>query len=745
MKYKYFILILLFSGCSLISNKPEPKTTENRYNEFPKEISQLKSKASIYWNQHMVPFIESESDQDAAFLIGIVHAHLRLGQMEILRMIAEGRLAEMAGPLLTDIDHSLRTLQIQKYTDEIAENDNPETKIWIANFIKGVNWYIETNPNRPVEYKLFNIPHREWKPRDVYAISRLLSADLTWGGYFQSLSAFNNKEFEQTWTNFLRNGQKSIPSFSNNQVSYIKFLFESISKSGSNTLVLSGNNTITGKAILAGDPHLGIIAPNFWLVAGYKSPSYHCIGMQVPGIPATLLGRNMNIAWGGTNMRSISSHIYELDDIETQKITEKTDTIKIRWWKDKIITLRESPFGTIVSDAPYLKKIGKTLAIKWVGHQPTFEISAFLKGSRASDFESFKSAFNQYYVSGQNMIYADNDGNIGHILAYGQPILKYPEKTLDLIKNTNNPIVSIRFTDQHPFSYNPSQGFIASANNLPIKSDIPYAYQYTGYGRMKRMIEFAENHKVSLDDVKNLQLDSYSDQNYDLNNWFMVKIEPFQTKLQKKHELLFNTINQWDGYYSKSSKGPVAIEIFYFQLAQILYGELYKDKKIRKTFFDGEYWAWDLQKALDTISISKLETYTIHAFEKSIKNFEKYKNWGEMHRLKFGPPQSSIPIIGEKFLLLDIPIDGTSHSLNKSAHTFSDKIHRVSYGSNSRHIHDMGNINNNYFVLLGGQDGWTSSPHNYDQVELWVNGKYFKFPIEVEEVKKEFNYQVNRY
>ncbi len=743
----YRLLTILFAAllgsCNIINSRPHKKTSEQRFGAFSFVDLPLNDSVSVYWNQYMVPFIEAKTDADAAFMLGVTHAHLRLAQMEIFRMIAWGRLAEMAGPQAADIDHSFRTLQLQKATHIVAETDDPFTLEWISNYVKGINWFIRNSKEKPMEYKLLNIEPSDWEVKDVYALSRLLSADLTWGVYFQSLSQMDSPEWDKIWEKFLANGQRSIPSFSKNPIAQLDYIIHSFSKSGSNSLAVSGSRTENGQAFMVSDPHLGIFAPNMWLIVGYKSPSFHNIGMQIPGIPVILLGRNQHFAWGGTNMRSISSHIFEIDE-KSVDITSKKDTIRVRWLSDRPITLRESPYGTIVSDAPMLKKLNKTYAMHWLGHKPTYEVTAFLRSNMATNFEEFRLAFGNYQVSGQNMLYADEKGNIGQIMAYGQPVLKNPEATLDLIKQTDNPIVSVRLSAQQPYVYNPNEGFIASANNLPVVTDIPIAYQFTGYSRMERMAWYFRKDKVSFENLRDLQLDTYSVQNVKVRDYILERAS--QTiKHSGIDTLLWHTLRSWDGYYAANKRGPVAFEVFAYYLAEQIYGETIQDKDLRNRYFEGEYWAWDLLKTLEKLTNEDFNRFLIRAYSLAIPDFEKYKTWGSMHQMRLGPPQAMLPLIGKRFILDEFPLNGTSHTINKSSHQFTPEKHRIGYGSNSRHISDMSDKDANFFVLLGGQDGWTSSPHNNDQITLWQMGEYFQFPLRVETIRKEFKHRVFRF
>ena len=81
---------------------------------------------------------------------------------------------------------------------------------------------------------------------------------------------------------------------------------------------------------------------------------------------------------------------------------------------------------------------------------------------------------------------------------------------------------------------------------------------------------------------------------------------------------------------------------------------------------------------------------------------------------------------------------GSNDTLNKTGHALSTEPHRVTYGVNSRHISDLSDPNENYFVLMGGQDGWLFSPSMTDQIPLYRSQRYIKVPLEIEKVRDTF-------
>ena len=104
---------LVVSSCALLAPLPKQKDVAERLAAFPTRGLPLEGRVMIHWSERQIPFIEADNDGDAAFALGLVHAHLRLGQMATMRMIARGRVSEMIGPLGVDIDHGLRTSRLR--------------------------------------------------------------------------------------------------------------------------------------------------------------------------------------------------------------------------------------------------------------------------------------------------------------------------------------------------------------------------------------------------------------------------------------------------------------------------------------------------------------------------------------------------------------------------------------------------------------------------------------------------------
>ncbi|MDJ0983074.1 MAG: penicillin acylase family protein, partial [Kiloniellales bacterium] len=193
-------LALLLSGCALLAPLPEKTTLDDRLAMIPTQDLPLTGRTVIHWDQYQIPFIEAAHDEDAALALGVVHAHLRLGQMEILRRIAQGRLAEIAGPIAVDVDHGLRVLDFGRATAEIEASLPPSTRAWLESYVAGINHYQQQVAVLPVEFSVLGLEREPWRISDVLTIGRLAGSDVNWLVWFNLLQLKSRDDWPQIWS-----------------------------------------------------------------------------------------------------------------------------------------------------------------------------------------------------------------------------------------------------------------------------------------------------------------------------------------------------------------------------------------------------------------------------------------------------------------------------------------------------------------------------------------------------------------
>ena len=735
------ILASLLSACSVLAPLPGETTSEERLSAIPVGGLMLEGAVTIHWDEHQVPFIEAERDADLPVAIGLVHAHLRLGQMELLRRISQGRIAEMGGPLATDIDEGLRILNFGAAADEIEAALPPESRAWLEAYVRGVNHYQQNVKRLPQEYRVLGLKREPWTVRDVLTFGRLSGTDVNWLVYRGLLNLRDREDWPELWARLVKEGTSSVPSFDGAAgQSAFNELLAGVSKSGSNSLAVAPSRTSTGAAIMANDPHLGITVPNIWLIMGVHSPSYHVVGLSVPGLPIFAIGRNPHIAWGGTNMRAASSDLVDLSTVPAGDITTRQEKIKVRWWFDRNVPVRETRWGPVLSDAPLLKREdGPHFALRWAGHQVSDEVGAMMKVSRATNFQEFRQAFKTFAVSGQNMLYADVDGNIGQVAAAKLPSRANGVPADVLVTPAQSDAAWSKMADVSslPVTINPADGFLLSANNRPAPADVPLGYFFSPDDRMIRMREIlTEKDRVDIADIKALQRDVYMTSSVELRDALLQLLGTLNPTEPGQQEIV-KLMTGWDGHYRAESRGALAFELFYAafkkRFAVSVMGERDADT----------YAGVGRIKTLLIADLKRVDADAViaaarPALASAAENIAGFANWGDMHRLAISHPMGFLPVIGSRYRFADYPIGGSSHSIMKTAHATTDELHNTRFGSNARHISDMSDIDKNYFVLLGGQDGWFKSANFLDQVPYWLSGNYVQVPMRLDVVRKTF-------
>ena len=738
---------LALAGCGALAPLPEPTTLKQRLAALPTTDLPVEKPVTVRWDDHQVPWIEAQTDADLAFALGLVHAHLRLGQMETMRRIAEGRTAEMAGPPGVDIDKGLRIMGFARAARKVEGALPAETRAYLERYVAGINWYLFHVKDLPQEFAVLGLSREAWTVHDVLALERLGSTDVNWLIWFNLLKLRQGPDWPAMWHKLVEYGTASITSMgSDSRADALETIFKGWGRPGSNSVVVGGARTGTGAAMIASDPHLGINLPNVWLIAGMKSPSYNAVGLMFPGLPFVAVGRNPWIGWGGTNMRAAASDLYDVSKLPPSEITSHTEAIKVRWWMDSEVTVRETPYGPIVTDAPPLSDVGGPYALRWVGSDASDEITAMLEVNRARDFEAYRAAFRSFAVPAQNMMYADAQGHIGQVMAVRLPIRAVGTPP-DLVRDPADPDAAWKELDdptQLPFAYDPPKGWLGSANNKPAETPYPIGYFFSPDDRIERMaMLLGGDRKIGVTDLQALQQDVYMISAVRLRDALVGAMDRLGVRGRVPGETAFLArLRDWDGEYRVNSRGAVAFELMFFYFRQAFYaGEL--DPEAARNFIS----VADIKKIMtDDVHATlerdpkRLADVLTHAFGKAAARAPSFPSWGDMHHMRMSHLLANIPVIGGRYRFDEFPVGGSTDTLMKTSAGSSDELQTVRYGSQARHVSDLADPDRNWFLLLGGQDGWFNSATFLDQVKLWREGGYIQVPLRPEAAARTFTH-----
>jgi penicillin amidase len=322
---------------------------------------------------------------------------------------------------------------------------------------------------------------------------------------------------------------------------------------GSNSWAVSGDLTSTGEPLLANDPHLGIQMPSIWHQIHLECRTvsdacpYNVAGFSFPGVPGVVIGHNEQIAWGFTNVGPDVMDLYiervnpenpnqyevngEWVDFET-----RTEIINVAGGDPINHTVRLTRHGPVISDdygplkdqgepgdeefVPFKDRAGVELpeqyvvALQWTALSPSTPFKAIWGFDKATNWDEFREAAKDFHVPPQNLIYADVNGNIAYqmpgdipIRAKGDGALPVPGWTDEYEWTGYIPF------EELPYTVNPDEGYIVTANNRVPPFDYPNWITYDwDYGfRAQRIVDMIQNAPGKIDSayIQQMQGDSF--------------------------------------------------------------------------------------------------------------------------------------------------------------------------------------------------------------------------------------------
>ncbi|MFI5676806.1 penicillin acylase family protein [Streptomyces cellulosae] len=321
---------------------------------------------------------------------------------------------------------------------------------------------------------------------------------------------------------------------------------------GSNSWVVGGEHTITGKPLLANDPHLSASLPSVWYQMGLHCRTvsakcqYDVTGYTFAGMPGVIIGHNQNISWGMTNSGVDVTDLYlekltgdgYLYDGKVKPFTTREETIKVAGGSSKKIVVRQTSDGMpLLSDRDKeLVKVGRKatvdtsapdrgdgygIALRWTALDPGTAMDAVFAMDKAAGWKDFRKAAALFDVPSQNLVYADTDDHIGYTLPGRIPTRAKGDDGSIPAPGWNSKYKWTGYIkqDQLPYEYNPKRGYIVTANQAVVDKD-KYPYTLTtdwGYGtRSQRITDLIQQKikgggKISTDDMRQMQLDNSSE------------------------------------------------------------------------------------------------------------------------------------------------------------------------------------------------------------------------------------------
>ena len=540
---------------------------------------------------------------------------------------------------------------------------------------------------------------------------------------------------------------------------------------GSNSWVVDGDHSATGKPLLANDPHLGISMPGVWYQVGLhcREVTPDCAldvsGFSFSGVPGVVIGHNANVAWGFTNLGPDVTDLYLekvaggkwLYDGKYRPLTTRQEKILVRDGEDFDLTVRSTRHGPLLSDvSKELSTVGANadapdgpsrdngfaVALQWTALTPAPTADAIFGLDTASDWTEFRAAAAEFGVPAQNLVYADTAGHIGYQAPGRIPVRK--SGSTGMVPSAgwlpeNDWTGSYVPFEALPNALDPDEGFIATANQAVIGRTYPYFltsdWDY-GYRSERIRKQLEGEGELSVAEMADLQLDTYNSMAPTLVP-YLLDIDLPQGYFSDGQKLL----RDWD--YTQPADSPAAA--YYNVVWRNLLALTFHDELRESLWPDGgsRWWLvvsnlledpanpwWDDRTTDDAIENRDaiLEQAMLDARDEMTRREALDPaewTWGRLHRLNLHNATLGESGVGpvERLLNRDGYMVGGGNAIVNATGWDAAEGYEVFWAPSMRMVVSLANLDDSRWVNLTGVSGHPGSGHYTDQTDLYVDGQ----------------------
>ncbi len=763
-----FIILVLFVVVLTLPHKGKPvyrgKIAAKSFQES----------VEITYDNYGIPHIKAPNEIEAYRALGFVMAQDRLLQMDLIRRLSTGQLAEILGQKALETDVLFRTLSLTKnFRQRNQESRDPHIDRLMAAFVSGANAYIDLGLS-PFEYLLLGTNPKAFKVEDAHAVLGYMAYSFAMGLKADLFTERMANKLKPNEVNQLRAyPQKAKEKVSFQDTTWFKghhFGEELVGLfTGSNAWALNQKRS-KGGVILASDPHVRFSSPGLWYEAHLSFPGFEFYGHFVPGVPFAAMGHTKNHGWGVTiSYVDDMDFIYEKVSKDNKSVVTKEgyspikksqEKILVKDDKDYLLDVGWSPRGVFVDGI--LKKAlndkenfiplkeKQKLAMHWGHHDLDSRPEKTLYyGLMAKSVDEFEQAMSYAGAPGLNVVYANQEEN--HIARYLVGTV-WKREGIDsrrishgeyLPENPNLTWKKVAFKDR-AHQINPDSGVVVSANQVPenvIPSQFPgYFHPSDRYKTIHHLLSAQE--KWNLDDMKLVQTAP--------TNWIreqrhihMVKWtrDHFQDQLSPWEKKVLNWFREWN----RLSYHEMGQPLVYFKVLHHFRKKAFKEMEELEYlhFCSLNDFSFALNRKFNQEGSSLLVAQSVRDALKELKanygdDFKKWQ-WGSEHLITFPHPLGKAsPVLASIFNHGPYPIDGGFHEINHMREVGCEYGMKVEAGPSTRRLVDFKNPKESWGILPMGNSGHRKSPFLFDQWALFKENQYR--PQLMRELRKEERY-----
>lgn len=757
-------------------------------------VTGLSAPVTVTRDTHGVPTIEATTLEDLFFAQGYVTAQDRLWQMDVMRRFASGELSEILGEDTLKRDREQRVLGLRDAAKRLLGMGSPRDRSSYHAYAKGVNAYIQAHSRKlPIEFRILGYAPKPWLPEDSLVVAVSMVKDLNYHYFYDALDRerilarlgpeltadlYVNRSWHDRPPTVMRedlnqpdnaagpsddddNGDDDAPD---NAVTHARIPavaperlpVEGPPVNGSNDWVVSGAHTVTGKPLLSNDMHLGHQMPNLWYEAHLHCASLDVAGVTLPGMPYVIVGHNQRIAWGFTNVGPTVTDVY-IENFNAQGAYQtpggwvqpehRSEVIHVKGKPDVSLDVMITRHGPIITEL--VPGETRPVALRWTLydglHIPFFDVDA------AQNWEEFRKAFSQLDAPGQNVVYADVDGNIGYQTTGKIPIRAAGDGSLPVsgADNAHEWTSYIPF-DKLPSIYNPPSGVIATANGRITPDNYPnsISMEWEAPWRTARIYHVLESgRQFSAADMLALQTDVQSEADLFAAERFVYAVD-HAAKPSSRAKQAADLMRSWDGRMLASLAAPTITENSMLQLRRLLLepklGSAPADPNRDGGALSWQTYSWEMRSVwLENILLRRPkrwlpEQYPNYdellssAVEAAVNGASAPKDLTSWRWGTFNAVEIQHPILGRIPLIRRWSGPGLQE---QSGSGYTVKAVTRHHGPSERFTANLADLDQSTLNIVTGQGGNFTSPHYMDQWKAWYEGTTFTLPFSAKAVE----------
>jgi penicillin amidase len=737
----------------------------------------LEAPVEVLRDRHGVPHIKARSALDLAFAIGFCHAQDRLWQLEFFRRASAGRLSEFAGAEMVRVDRLMRTLGLRRAaareTDVIAER----LRTRLGAYAAGINAAIDAAPAATVEFQLLRLEPEPWTVADLLCSAKLMALGLSTNWEMElyraelvravgpELAARLEPQYPRGSAVVLTPGVGYDGGGSDlaEQIARVKEAIGLTAHAGgSNNWVVSGDRSITGRPLLACDPHLSTTIPSLWYQADLSCDDYHVRGATLPHSPDPVYGQTRYAAWGFTNVMADiqdlyverfnpdDNRLYEFrGEWRRAEIVREEIHVKGRS-KPDVLDVTVTHHGPVVNEA--LRATDEQpLALAWTALEYPLLTDAGYRAARARMGAEVVAATAEHAAPPLNMLWADAGGNIGYKLvgklpvrAGGSPDVPKPGWTGEFEWDGTVPF------DELPEMVNPDQGFLVTANNRIVGEDYPHhitSEWMTGYRAQRIEDLLGERERHSLEDFARMQTDVYSLPGVETVH----RLSRLHPRSQRETRAI-ERLKSWDGRLDADTVQGTIYQAFTLTFAHAVVAAAIPDPDLRERYLNRseiglipvvsspwrfqarllELWdegdpSWFASaghpdgRSWDEVALEALAAALDGLERRFGRDLERWR-WGRVHGVAFSHPFGRENRLFERIFDRRVETGGASETVLQSGFPPLEPF-TGAWAPVYRMLADLGDPARSRWQLSTGQSGQPGSPHYDDMIDAWNAGR----------------------